>query len=319
MKNRMICAVGILLCLLSCAKENVPGEVELEGISFRESEITLELGASSELEVVLVPSGASADIVWSSSDASIVSVEDGKITALAEGEAEVKAASGRFLATCNVKVVDSRIHIDVGYYYFSDGSVSDMIMDGKDVVGMIFGYDESSGICRIVSLNQGLYEWSLVYEDCGASDSGDGKKNTDAVQGMENWQENYPAFAWIEENGVQGIDWYMPSKKEMKELFAAASGLRISDTQTGEGFISDWGDDTDMPDYGNSKYQTNRTRFNQKMIDAGGARISGFYCTSTEGSEMDVWLLNFNFGRTYISGKAFERNVRAVAQVEVKK
>lgn len=316
MKKGIIYVTGVLLAVLSCSKKEIPDRT-LEDLALSREEIVMEPGETETLEVMMTPSDADAEIVWSSSDASVASVIDGKVTAHAEGQAVVKAASGRFMASCTVTVRDTRLHVEVGYYYCTDGTVSDAVPSDKDIAGLVYTYDEDSGKCMIVSLNQGYGKWSTVYEKTGADDVSDGKANTEAVHGLDGWEENYPSFLWIEENCISGPEWYMPSKREMKELFAAVSGLRISSTETGEGFVSDWEDETDMPGYGSKECQSSRTRFNQRLIDAGGARLGGFYSTSTEGGEMDVWLFNFNFGRTYVSGKSFERSVRAVACVEI--
>lgn len=314
--KKIIYVMGVFFAILSCSKKVTPDRT-LENLALNCEEIVMGLGETAVLEVIMTPSDADAEIVWSSSDINIASVIDGKVTAHAEGQAEIKAASGRFMASCTVTVRDTKLHVEVGYYYCTDGTVSYTIPSGKEIAGLVYSYDENSGTCMIVSLNQGYEKWSTVYEKTGANNESDGKANTEAVHRLSGWKENYPSFLWIEENCIPGPEWYMPSKREMKELFAAMSGFKISSVETGEGFISDWEDETDMPGYGSKECQANRTRFNQRMIDAGGARLGGFYSTSTEGGEMDVWLLNFNFGRTYISGKAFERSLRAVACVGI--
>lgn len=319
MKMKPLFALCMLLGLFSCSKDDdvTPGTT-LEQIRFDREEVVLLVGESTTLAVELSPEDAEAELVWSSTDNRVATVKDAVVTALAPGEATVKAASGRHVAMCRIVVEAPRKPVDVGYYYLEDGRVVELlppVSDGR-AVGVVFGYDEGANTCKIVSLNQKQGKWSLVYEVTGASDYADGRANTERICTLDGWQDNYPAFAWVAAQQAGNVDWYMPSKREMKELFAAMSGLKMVDEPQDEGTVADWGDDADMPGYDSDEARSHRERFNQTILDAGGARIGGFYYTSTEDTETDVWLLNFNYGRTYPSGKSFDRNIRVIAEVK---
>lgn len=323
MKLKPLYVACLLLCMLSCSKNDedvTPGRT-LEQLRLDREELTLQVGQHATLLVSLAPEDIGMEdvhLVWSSTNSRVATVENGEVTACAKGEAVVKVATGRHVAMCRVLVEEPRKAVDVGYYYLDNGRVSDLLppMTEARAVGVVFSYDAGAGTCKIISLNQKQSKWGLVYEETGATEYADGRFNTNAIHGMADWRNNYPAFAWVDEQTAGGVEWYMPSKREMKELFAAMSGLKMTEQNEGEGTVADWGDDTDMPGYDSQEAKANRDRFNQTILDAGGARISGFYYTSTESSETDVWLLNFNFGRTYPSGKPFDRNVRAVAEVK---
>ena len=79
----------------------------LKGISLSKKEVTLKVGESDTLTVKYDPANADKkNVTWKSSDRKVVSVEDGKITALKPGSAEITVTSdeGNFSAVCKVKV-----------------------------------------------------------------------------------------------------------------------------------------------------------------------------------------------------------------------
>lgn len=79
----------------------------LTGISLDADEITIAAGDSRNLTVIFYPEYASnKNVTWKSSDASVVTVSDGKVFGLKEGTATVTATSeeGSFTAECVVIV-----------------------------------------------------------------------------------------------------------------------------------------------------------------------------------------------------------------------
>ena len=83
-------------------------EKEEINVKLNKTEITLEEGKSEHLNATITPNNDSnKGIAWSSSDKSIVTVNNGKITAVGEGEATVTVTSivdRSKSATCTVKV-----------------------------------------------------------------------------------------------------------------------------------------------------------------------------------------------------------------------
>ena len=82
-------------------------DTTLKGISLNKTELTLEVGKSETLTVSYDPVNASKKgVTWRSSKSSVVSVEEGKITAIKPGSAEITVTSdeGDFKAICKVKV-----------------------------------------------------------------------------------------------------------------------------------------------------------------------------------------------------------------------
>jgi uncharacterized protein YjdB len=85
-------------------KDSVP--VEVTGITLDKTEITLALNASATLTATVVPDDATdKTVVWTTSDANKVTVNNGTVTDVAEGSATVTATAGSKSATCVVTVV----------------------------------------------------------------------------------------------------------------------------------------------------------------------------------------------------------------------
>ena len=82
-----------------------------EGIKLDFETLDMEIGMTRQLEVTLTPEGSDApDMVWSSDNKSIASVEDGFVTAHAVGQTKitVKCNGGRLAAVCQVTVSEPR-------------------------------------------------------------------------------------------------------------------------------------------------------------------------------------------------------------------
>lgn len=80
-------------------------DVSLTGLEISPKEYTMTVGETAPLTVIKTPSNADADITWSSSDDSVVSVSSsGQITAIKEGTAIITAKSGDITATSTITV-----------------------------------------------------------------------------------------------------------------------------------------------------------------------------------------------------------------------
>lgn len=84
---------------------------DVESIQLNKIELELAVGASEKLEATVSPEDADASaMIWSSSDESVATVsEDGTITAVALGEADITASIGQVKATCAVTVVAAEV------------------------------------------------------------------------------------------------------------------------------------------------------------------------------------------------------------------
>ena len=83
----------------------VEPDVELTALEITPNEYEMTIGEVVPLQVTKTPTTATADLVWSSSDNSIVSVdENGIITALKEGNAIITVSANGISATSSIKV-----------------------------------------------------------------------------------------------------------------------------------------------------------------------------------------------------------------------
>lgn len=96
------------ICSTDMPKEDGGGEnlkVDVEKVELNKSNLTLEIGGEETLQATVTPSTATnKTVTWSAEPAGIVSVTNGKVKALAAGDAVVTATADGKKATCKVKV-----------------------------------------------------------------------------------------------------------------------------------------------------------------------------------------------------------------------
>lgn len=115
MKQRFFTGLGTLVCVIACVfalaacNNGQTPTVEVEGIKLNKTELTLEVGGEETLTATVTPDNATNKAVgWSSDNAAVVTVTDGKVKAVAAGKATVTAKSGGKSATCSVTVNEPR-------------------------------------------------------------------------------------------------------------------------------------------------------------------------------------------------------------------
>ena len=97
--STFLCA---FLCIMSCTNE-----VPVESVSLNSTQIEMFEGESYPLKATVSPFNATNQhLIWISSNANVVEVEDGVVTALMKGDAEVTVQTddGGKTATCKVVV-----------------------------------------------------------------------------------------------------------------------------------------------------------------------------------------------------------------------
>lgn len=109
-KQNLLALFIIGLCALpSCKKEEPkPQPIHVSSVSISSENLTLTEGESQTLTATVSPSNAdNQKVIWSSSDASIASVDGGKVSAIKAGTAAITAKSddGGKTATCTITVL----------------------------------------------------------------------------------------------------------------------------------------------------------------------------------------------------------------------
>ena len=111
MKKGLLTMVVALICAMTCVFGLVAcnnGEeqtVAVESVTLNKTELTLEVGGEETLTATVVPDNATdKTVTWSSDNAAVATVENGKVTAVSAGSATITATAGNKSATCTVTV-----------------------------------------------------------------------------------------------------------------------------------------------------------------------------------------------------------------------
>ncbi len=82
-----------------------PAVISVESVTLNKTELSLEPGGTETLTATVKPDNATdKTVTWSTSNAEVATVTDGKVTAIKEGEATITAKAGEKSATCKVTV-----------------------------------------------------------------------------------------------------------------------------------------------------------------------------------------------------------------------
>ena len=96
------------VCSVTVTKKTIA----VTGVKISKSSLELTEGDTATLTAEVEPSNATdKTVTWSSSDDKVASVKDGVVTAVAPGEADIKATAGGFSATCKVTVNKKIVHV----------------------------------------------------------------------------------------------------------------------------------------------------------------------------------------------------------------
>lgn len=136
--------LGNAVITVSCGGIDASCEITVNpvtstSVTVEPSELILAVGEERSLNATVYPENTTdKSVIWSSSDESVAVVdENGVVTAVAAGTAVVSAMNGENEGTCAVTVENVR-EMQIGDYYFSDGTVSGSLEEGKTPIGIVF-------------------------------------------------------------------------------------------------------------------------------------------------------------------------------------
>lgn len=124
-----------------CLIEVIP--IPVDSITLDRNKLELVIGENTMLTATVLPENATdKTVTWTSSDDTVASIEDGIVTALAEGEASITATAGDKSATCTVTVSDGMTDlgtegINVPSWLADRTFSGDMDLQGSDVTFIV--------------------------------------------------------------------------------------------------------------------------------------------------------------------------------------
>lgn len=160
-KAILVLAMSLFIALFttSCGEDSEEN-ITVTGIELDQETLEVEVESTGTLVATLLPSGASGDITWSSSDPSVAFVNNGIVTALKVGTTTVGASHGAFNATCEVTVIAKAI--DPGDLPASlKGSNYTIIQIDETSAGAI--QDKIVNDCRVDDETKFLYVWDNTF------------------------------------------------------------------------------------------------------------------------------------------------------------
>ena len=222
-----LCGVAAFVC--SCEKEDSKTN-KVASITLSATEFKLAPEEEAVLTATFAPEDADlSSVVWASSAEAVATVSpEGKVKAVAEGEATVSVTAGDVKAECKVVVVEKKAATtgwSVGDYY-EVGSVK----------GVVVWVDESKEHGKIISLDEKVDIWATGGYNTGAKSEEDGKGNTDKVKDINAELSAFPAFKWCVAHGegwyfpaIMEVYYFLNAKATVNPTLEAHNGTKISD------------------------------------------------------------------------------------------
>lgn len=218
-----LCGVAAFVC--SCEKEDSKTN-NVASITLSATELKLAPEEEAVLTATFAPEDADlSSVVWASSAVAVATVSpEGKVKAVAEGEATVSVTAGDVKAECKV-VVEKKTGWAVGDYY-----------EVGNVKGVVVWVDESKEHGKIISLDEKVDIWATGGYNTGAKSEEDGKGNTDKVKDINAELSAFPAFKWCVAHGegwyfpaIMEVYYFLNAKATVNSTLEAHNGTKISD------------------------------------------------------------------------------------------
>lgn len=222
-----LCGVAAFVC--SCEKEDSKTN-KVASITLSATELKLAPEGEAVLTATFAPEDADlSSVVWASSAETVATVSpEGKVKAVAEGEATVSVTAGDVKAECKV-VVEKKKAAATGW------AVGDYYEVGN-VKGVVVWVDESKEHGKIISLDEKVDIWATGGYNTGAKSEEDGKGNTDKVKDINAELSAFPAFKWCVAHGegwyfpaIMEVYYFLNAKATVNSTLEAHNGTKISD------------------------------------------------------------------------------------------
>lgn len=89
--------------------------------------------------------------------------------------------------------------------------------------GIVAYVDESGEHGLLISIEETQAKWSTVHtmltQRGGEFSMEDGQYNCDFIRSLDNWEEEYPAFAWCDAMNLLGLKaWFIPAPQEFYRI-----------------------------------------------------------------------------------------------------
>ena len=185
-----------MLTMEEDADYSIPTSDQVTRMVISDAELLLKLGQTQSLSVNLLPWNAPVtdQVIWSSSDETVATVDqNGKVTAVGEGDVTITASYGELQVSCQVKTVDVTGNL-YAYNFYSGVGYGDWInidLDAMDYESMylspidfiaadynghdgcIYGYDElgqayrfnpATGDCEALGTSTGVQVLDMAYD-----------------------------------------------------------------------------------------------------------------------------------------------------------
>ena len=138
--------------------EPAPEVIEVTSVSLNKTSLTLEIGESETLTATVLPSNATdKSVTWTSSDQSVVTVANGKITAIGSGTATITAT------TSNGKTVTCTVTVNAAVPEITQ--VEGATIDGTSIFMLVDHTTDSVALLNKVTVSSG--SWNLYSDILG--------------------------------------------------------------------------------------------------------------------------------------------------------
>lgn len=164
--------------------------VEVTSISLDKMTLSLQVGEAEMITAVVSPSNASdKTVIWTSSDLSVATVVDGKVTALKAGTTIITAKAGLCSVECSVTISDhvESVTLDKQALSLTVGETAELVVDVKPsgIANVVWNSSNSSvasvnnGVVKAVSEGVAVIKAQVETKsaECTVDVTGTGKEN----------------------------------------------------------------------------------------------------------------------------------------------